>query len=173
VDHPLHLGASECLTYHSALMKPKSQSELDWLRQLHILDRTEDNLHESWECTKVMKYCDNSGIDMRTNHNCLLEWNDINKSQSWVNFFALSLSNPTPIISFARKHNLLDKMHFQHHVHYCKAETPVHTARIHKASTTSTGIKYKVGIQVPRGIKNAIHLDRKNGNNLWQEAIKT
>jgi hypothetical protein len=26
---------------------------------------------------------------------------------------------------------------------------------------------------VPRGIKNAIHLDRKNGNNLWQEAIKT
>jgi hypothetical protein len=28
-------------------------------------------------------------------------------------------------------------------------------------------------MQVPRGIKNAIHLDRKNGNNLWQEAIKT
>jgi hypothetical protein len=26
---------------------------------------------------------------------------------------------------------------------------------------------------VPRGIKNAIQLDRKNGNNLWQEAIKT
>jgi hypothetical protein len=25
----LHLGASECLIYHSALMKPKSQSELD------------------------------------------------------------------------------------------------------------------------------------------------
>jgi hypothetical protein len=26
---------------------------------------------------------------------------------------------------------------------------------------------------VPRGIKNAIYLDKKNGNNLWQEANKT
>jgi hypothetical protein len=45
--------------------------------------------------------------------------------------------------------------------------------RIHKASTSSTGIKYKFGIQVPKGIKNAINLDKKNGNNLWKEAIKT
>ena len=40
IDLPLHLGASECLIYHSALMKPKFQSDLDWLRQLHILDKT-------------------------------------------------------------------------------------------------------------------------------------
>jgi hypothetical protein len=31
----------------------------------------------------------------------------------------------------------------------------------------------KNGIQVPKGIKNAIDLDKKNGNQLWQEAIKT
>jgi hypothetical protein len=34
-------------------------------------------------------------------------------------------------------------------------------------------IKYKFGIQVPKGIKNSIKLDKKNGNPLWQEAIKT
>jgi hypothetical protein len=39
--------------------------------------------------------------------------------------------------------------------------------------TCSTGIKYEFGIQVPKGIKNAINLDKKNGNNLWEEAIKT
>jgi hypothetical protein len=93
--------------------------------------------------------------------------------QSWVNFFALCLSNPTLVIVFAKKHNLLDKMPFQHLVNYCKAKTPVDTARIHKVSTSSSNIKYKFGIQIPRGIKNAIHLDNKNGNNLWQEAIKT
>jgi hypothetical protein len=54
IDLPLHLGACECLIYHRALMKPKSQSELDWLHQLHILDKTEDDLDESWECTKVV-----------------------------------------------------------------------------------------------------------------------
>jgi hypothetical protein len=31
----------------------------------------------------------------------------------------------------------------------------------------------KNGIQVPIGIKKAIDLDKKNGNQLWQEAIKT
>ena len=45
--------------------------------------------------------------------------------------------------------------------------------RVHKASTSPTGIKYKFGIQVPKGIKNAINWDKKNGNNLREEAIKT
>jgi hypothetical protein len=60
VDVPIHLGASECWIYHSALMKPKSQSDLNWLRQLYILDKTEDDLDDSWECTKVIKYCEDS-----------------------------------------------------------------------------------------------------------------
>jgi hypothetical protein len=34
-------------------------------------------------------------------------------------------------------------------------------------------VSYKFGIQVPKRIKNAIDLDKKNGNRLWQDAIKT
>jgi hypothetical protein len=49
----------------------------------------------------------------------------------------------------------------------------VHIARIHKVSTNPVGVKYKFGIQIPKGIKNAIELDKKNGNQLWEEAIKT
>jgi Reverse transcriptase (RNA-dependent DNA polymerase) len=45
--------------------------------------------------------------------------------------------------------------------------------RVFKASSSPTGIKYKFGIKVPKGIQNAINLDKKNGNNLWVEAIKT
>jgi hypothetical protein len=71
VDVPSHLGASECLIYHSALMKPKSQFVIGG--QLHVLEKTEDDLDESWECTKVIKYCEDSGMDMSTNHNCLVE----------------------------------------------------------------------------------------------------
>jgi hypothetical protein len=105
-----------------------------------------------------------------------VEWNDINKTKSWVNYFALSLYNPKPIISFARNNNLLDKMPFCHLTQYCRSNTAVDTARIHKVSTSPAGIKYKFGIQVPRvskGTKNAIDLDKKNGNQFWQEAIKT
>jgi hypothetical protein len=88
-------------------------------------------------------------------------------------FFALSFSNPKPIISFARKNNLLDKMPFCHLTQYCRSNTAVDIARILKVSTSPAGIKYKFGIQVPKGIKNVIDLDKQNGNQLWQEAIKT
>jgi hypothetical protein len=104
-----------------------------------------------------------------------VEWNDIKKTKSWVNyyFFALSLRNPKPIISFARNNNLLDKMPFSHLTQYCRSNTAVDIARILKVSTSPEGIKYKVGIQVPKGIKNAIDLNKKNGNQLWQESFKT
>jgi hypothetical protein len=42
-----------------------------------------------------------------------------------------------------------------------------------RVSTSPKGIKYKFGIQVPKGIKNTIDLNKKKGNQLWQEAIKT
>jgi hypothetical protein len=90
-----------------------------------------------------------------------------------VNYLALSLSNPKLIISFARNNNILDKMPFCHLIQYCRLNTAGDMARILKVSTSPAGIKYKFGIQVPKGIKNAIDLDKKNGNQFWQEAIKT
>ncbi len=59
-------------------------------------------------------------------------------------------------------------MPFCHLIRYCKAKTPMEITRVHKASTSPTGIKYKFGIQVPKGIKNAFNLDKKNGNHLWE-----
>ena len=90
-----------------------------------------------------------------------------------MNFFALSLSNPTLIISFARSNNSLPKMPFRHLVQYCMSKIELEKVRVYKSSATSTSVKYKFGIQVPKGIKNVINLDKKNVNNLWKEAIKT
>jgi glyceraldehyde-3-phosphate dehydrogenase/erythrose-4-phosphate dehydrogenase len=44
---------------------------------------------------------------------------------------------------------------------------------IRKVSKSSAGIKYNFGIQVSKGIKNAIDLDKNNGKQLKEEAIKT
>jgi hypothetical protein len=90
-----------------------------------------------------------------------------------VNYFALSLSNPKPIISLTSNNKILDNMPFCHLTQYCRPNTAVDIARILKVSTSPAGIKYKFGIQVPKGIKSAIELDNKNGNQLWYEAIKT
>jgi hypothetical protein len=58
-------------------------------------------------------------------------------------------------------------MTFCHLVQYCKSKTEVEIAKIQKVSTSLTCVKYKFGIQVPKGIKNAIDLDKNNGNSLW------
>jgi hypothetical protein len=164
-------GGMQSLSY--VLMNTKSQVDFACLLQLHMIHDTEDDKDMSCECFKVVDYFKVKGDIKSSNHKCLVEWNDINKTKSWVNYFALSLSNPKPIISFARKNNLFDKMTFCHLTQYCRSNTAVDIARILKVSTSPTGNKYKFGIQVPKGIKNEIELNKKNGNQLWQEGIKT
>ena len=123
--------------------------------------------------SKLFKYNHDREENDGSQHNCLVEWNNINKTQSWVNFFALSLNDQTPIIAFSRKSNVLHKLQFRHLVKYCKSKREVKISRVQKVLKGPTCVKYKFGIQVPKGIKNAIDLDRKNGNYLWEETIKT
>jgi hypothetical protein len=147
-------------------LNTKSQVDFDRLLQLHMLDKTGEDKDMSWECCKVVHYCKEKGDDHCSNQKFLMEWNDFNKTKSWLNYFALSFSNPKPIISFARNNNLLDKMLSCHLTHYCRSNTAVDIARILKISTSPADIKYKFGIQVPEGIKNSIDLDKKNRNQL-------
>jgi hypothetical protein len=97
----LQLGVLECKVYHNILLNTKSQVDFDRLIQLHKLDKTEGDNDMSWECCKVVDYYKEKGDVNNSNQKCLAEWNDINKTKSWMNydFFALSLSNPKPIIS--------------------------------------------------------------------------
>jgi hypothetical protein len=90
----------------------------------------------------VVDYCKEKGDVNSSNHKYLVEWNDINKTKSWVNYFALSLRNSKPIISFARNNNLLHKMPFCHLTQYCRSNVAVVIARIHKVSLSPVGIKY-------------------------------
>jgi hypothetical protein len=64
-------------------------------------------------------------------------------------------------------------MPFCHLTYYCRSNKAVDIARTLKVSTRPTSISYKFGIQVPKGIKNAIDLNKNNGKQFWQEAIKT
>jgi hypothetical protein len=142
------------------------------LLQLHILDNTEEDKDISWDYYEVVDYCKEKGDDHISNHKCLVEWNDINNTKSWMNYFALILSNPKHIISFARNNNLLDKMPFCHLTQYCRSNTAVDIARILKVSTSPAGIKYKFGIQVPKGIKNAIECDKNNETSYGKKLLR-
>jgi hypothetical protein len=45
-----------------------------------------------------------------------------------------------------------------HLTQYCRSNTAVDIARMHKVSSSPVGIKYKFDIHVAKGIKNAIDL---------------
>jgi hypothetical protein len=90
----------------------------------------------------------------------------MNKSKSLVNFFALSLSNPTTIISFAKKNDYLNNMTLCHLIKYCKSNPSTIIAKAQKVSANTTEIKYNMRTQVPKGLKNVINLDKKNVDNL-------
>jgi hypothetical protein len=53
--------------------------------------------------------------DGSTCHNCSLECSAMNKTQTWVIFCPLSLSNPTLIATYARSNNLLQNTNLLHH----------------------------------------------------------
>jgi hypothetical protein len=144
-------------------MNTKSQVDFDRLLQLNMLDNTAVDKDISWECCKIVDYCKEKGDINSSNDKCLVEWNDMNKTKSWVNYFSLSLSNPKPIITFSRNNNLLDNIPFCHLTQYCRSNTAVDIAMIIKVSTSPAGIKYKFGIRFPKAIKNEIELDKKNG----------
>jgi hypothetical protein len=93
----------ECKVYHNVLLNTKSQVDFDHLLRIHMLDKTEEDKDMSWECCKIFDYFKEKGDDHCSNHKCLVEWNDINKTKSGVNYLASSLSNPKSIISFAKE----------------------------------------------------------------------
>jgi hypothetical protein len=169
----LQLGSAECRAYKIIILEPNLQCQLDHLRQLHTLDRLEDGHDRSWECSKVLKYTKERTEDDGVDHRCLVEWNDLSKSQSWVNFFTLCLSNPKPIISFSREHKLLDKFPFFNLIPYRKLKMSFHVSQACNASSSLTTVEYKFGIQILREIRNDITLDKRSKNCLWQEAIES
>jgi hypothetical protein len=88
-----------------------------------MLDKTKEDNDMSWECHEVVDYCREKGDVESSNHKYLVEWNDVNKTKSWVKYFTLNLSNPKTI---------LDKIPFSHLTQYCRSNTAVDIARMHK-----------------------------------------
>jgi hypothetical protein len=82
----LQLGVVECKIYHDVLLNTKSQVDFHRFLQLNMSDNTEGDKDMSWECHKVIDYCKQKGDVNSSNHNCLVEWNDTNKTKSWMNY---------------------------------------------------------------------------------------
>ena len=99
-------------------------------------------------------------------------WNDPNKTSTWIDLYALAIQDPTEILKYARHHHLLSQKPFHTVAKHCVGDSPSRLIKAFKAKVSGNTKKYRFGIRVPFGIKQAMQLDKENGNTYWFEAIK-
>ena len=96
-----------------------------------------------------------------------VRWKD--QSTSWVRLRDLKESNPVELAEYAVANHVQSEPAFKWWVPYTLRKRE---AIISKVNSRFTKKNVKFGIVVPRTVDEALELDRRNGNNYWEKAIK-
>jgi len=95
-------------------------------------------------------------------------------TDQWVRVDALAHLDPLQVSSYALNHGLEDDPLWSPFISHFVASPArrAHTLRIVQAYKTSiAGTKYKFGVEVPRGVKHALFLDKANNNTRWKDSM--
>ena len=167
------LGTEETQRMTDA-MRNMTKNDFERLKYVQAVDKINEEHDEDykwdmelWDVKTVHRH--KGRID---NIQVLCEFKDPNKSKAWVSLFALALQDPIPILHYIKRNHLFGQNPFRLLVNYCTGDATSHLVRAFKAKVKPGGPKFKFGVQVPMGVKQALALDRKNGNTKWQDAIK-
>lgn len=136
------------------------------LKYLHACDKPTIQPRE-WQVKNVLKHCFTS-----EQMEVYCTWKD-GSSPSWIAFSSLALHDPIPILKYAKSKHLLNQPHFKSLAYYCIEDTYSHMHRVFLAQTGKNAPKITFGEIVPRGLKEAYLLDKKNSNNDWGNAVDT
>ena len=96
----------------------------------------------------------------------LVHWKD--DTESWVSLKEMKESHPVQVAEFAKARGIDDEPAFAWWVPYTLRKRDVILASV-KLRVRKTTHKY--GIEVPVDINQAIEIDRKNGDRMWQDAV--
>ena len=105
----------------------------------------------------------------------LVKWGD--GTQSYEPLEQVIRDDPVTVATYGKKHHLLDKPIWKQLKHVASklvtSKTNVnHLSLEISAAGHSKGPIYQFGIQVPRNVKDAYELDKKNGNTKWADAMQ-
>ena len=81
---------------------------------------------------------------------------------------SLKDSNPYEVAKYAKDNNLLNEKAFSYWARHVLRKR---SASIRAAKRRKLNNKYKYGVEVPKDVKHALELGRKNGNTFWRDAI--
>ena len=108
----------------------------------------------------------------RSWHNVKIEWEDASVT-AWEPLTVIGKCNPVTCAVCAKEHGLLNKPGWKQFRKYArKAKTLQCLVNNAKQAQRFGQIGYKFGVCIPHNEKEAMMLDRENGNMCWQEAIE-
>ena len=93
--------------------------------------------------------------------------------ETWEPMQEMRKFDPLTIANYAHDNHLLEHKGW----HWAKRHTRrekkfIRMLRILKTQKKAYAPKYKFGVRVPRNVRDALSIDRANGNTLWAEAIQ-
>jgi hypothetical protein len=97
------------------------------------------------------------------------QWKD--GSTSWENLADLKESHPLETAEYAVTQGIDHKPAFNWWVPHVLKKSDWIISLVHKQTTRYLKRTHKFGIEMPKTVKEALDLDRKNGNTLWADAI--
>jgi len=146
----------------------QGDDEVDWITenaiQEALLSRTDDGA-SNWIIAKILDHkLDGQRYDVQ------VQWQD--GEVSWEPMSVIKKDDPVKLALYAKHRELIYEPGWRWARKMLKTNKRFsRMVKMFKASI-SEGPKYKFGIRVPRNRKEALQLDKENGNTLWQDAEK-
>ncbi len=92
-------------------------------------------------------------------------------SSSWVNLADLKESHPIEVVKYAKIIGIDHEPAFNWWVPHILKKRDRIISLVKKRSPRFLKRTHKFGIEVPKTVREALDLDKKNGNTLWADAI--
>ena len=97
----------------------------------------------------------------------LIKWKD--KSESWIKLANMKESHPVEVAEYARARRIDKEPVFEWWVPHTLKKRQVILSAFKKRLRKTT---HKYGIEIRTNVEHAFEIDRKNGNNLWKDALE-
>ena len=96
----------------------------------------------------------------------LVQWHG--NSRQWIDLKILKESNPVQVAEYATSRDIHEYPAFAWWVPYVLRKRDVIVSAVHSRVRKCS---HKYGIELPTSVRDAIDLDRKNGNTFWADAL--
>ncbi len=149
------------------------EEQLKYVQMLDLVD--EHNGDETEDLMwKPILVTDHKVVKNKGQRKLLVKVHWLLDGSSWVDAGALRLQDPFVIIDYVAKKHLSKLEDFKWVKQYLEDKKQMEQIRkAFQAKVSPRTPKFKFGVQVPKGVRNALELDKINGDTLWRDAINT